>query len=47
MGFSIPTHAHEYKSGSKDRAKWDAASFAEQYGLRLVGVNYVVVKGDE
>ena len=45
--FSIPTNAHEYKSGSKDRAKWNAASFAEKHGLGLVGVNYVIVRGDE
>ena len=47
VDFVIPTHAQEYKSGSKDRAKWNAASFAEQYGLKLVGVNYVVVRGEE
>jgi len=46
-GFSIPTRAHEYKSGSKDRAKWNAARFADEYELKLVGVNYVVVRGDE
>ncbi|KAF8546578.1 PEBP-like protein [Imleria badia] len=47
VDLTIPTHAHEYKSGSNDRAKWNVASFAEQYGLKLVGVNYVVVRGDE
>ncbi|KAF8558053.1 PEBP-like protein [Imleria badia] len=47
VDFIIPTHAHEYKSGSKDRAKWNVASFAEQYGLKLVGVNYVLVREDE
>jgi hypothetical protein len=47
VGFSIPTNTHEYKSGPRDRAKWNAASFAEKYGLGLVGVNYVIVRGDE
>lgn len=47
MDFLIPTHADEYKSGPKDRARWSTAHFAERYGLKLVGVNYVVVKGDE
>ena len=47
VDFVIPTQAPEYKSGSKDRAKWNAASFADKYGLKLVGVNYFIVKGDE
>ncbi|KAI9566975.1 PEBP-like protein [Boletus coccyginus] len=47
VDFSIPTHAREYESRPKDRAKWNAARFADEYGLKLVGVNYVVVRGDE
>ncbi|KAN0101021.1 Phosphatidylethanolamine-binding protein PEBP [Tylopilus felleus] len=47
LDFAIPTHADEYKSAPKDRAKWDVASFAEKYGLKLVAVNYVVVRGDD
>ena len=47
LDFAIPTHADEYKSAPKDRAKWDAASFAEKHGLKLVAVNYVVVRGDD
>lgn len=45
--FVILTDAQEHKSGTKDRAKWNAASFATKYNLKLVGVNYVVVRGDE
>ena len=47
VGFGIPSDALECKSGARDRAKWNAAGFAKRYGLKLVGVNYVVVKGDE
>lgn len=45
--FVILTDEQERKSGTKDRAKWNAASFATKYNLKLVGVNYVVVRGDE
>ena len=47
VDFVIPTDAHEFKSGGRDRARWNAASFAEKYGLGLAGVNYVVVRGEE
>ena len=49
-GLSVPTVAHEYGGGSKERAKCNAARFAEKYGLGLVVVilvNHVVVRGDE
>ncbi|KAH0838705.1 phosphatidylethanolamine-binding protein [Lanmaoa asiatica] len=46
VDFSIPTHAREYKSGPKDRAKWNAASFAERYGLELVGCMFVEGLGE-
>ncbi|KAF9229803.1 PEBP-like protein [Gyrodon lividus] len=45
--FVIPTDAPEHKSGPRDRAKWNAADFADKYGLKLVGVNYFFVKGEE
>ncbi|KAG8220209.1 phosphatidylethanolamine-binding protein [Butyriboletus roseoflavus] len=31
VDFMIPTHADEYKNRPKDRAKWNAAHFAERY----------------
>ncbi|KAG1730387.1 phosphatidylethanolamine-binding protein [Suillus paluster] len=42
-GFSIPADAPERDNESKNRMKWNAAKFAEQYGLKLVGVNYFYV----
>ncbi|KAH7884177.1 phosphatidylethanolamine-binding protein [Phlebopus sp. FC_14] len=45
--FSIAPDAPEHKNGARDRAKWSAQSFAQRYGLKLVGVNYFYVRGAE
>ncbi|KAF9242345.1 phosphatidylethanolamine-binding protein [Melanogaster broomeanus] len=47
LDFSIPADAPEHRNGPKDRGKWNAAKFAEKYGLRLVAVNYIFVRGEE
>ncbi|KAF8845560.1 PEBP-like protein [Paxillus ammoniavirescens] len=47
LDFVIPPDAPEHKNGPNDRAKWNAAKFAEEYGLKLVGVNYFFVRGEE
>ncbi|KAG9310305.1 phosphatidylethanolamine-binding protein [Chiua virens] len=36
VDFVIPADAHECKSGPRDRARWNAARFAERYSLKLL-----------
>ncbi|KAG2137946.1 PEBP-like protein [Suillus clintonianus] len=46
VDFSIPENAQERKNEPANRKNWNAAGFAEKYGLKLVGVNYFVVVGE-
>ncbi|KAH7918164.1 PEBP-like protein [Leucogyrophana mollusca] len=43
--FAIPADVVECQAGVDRRPKWDAAKFAEAYGLKLVGVNFFYVVG--
>ena len=40
----IPQDAPEYKNELEQRRSWDAMDFARQYGLRLVGVSFMIVR---
>ena len=40
----MPADAVENNGDVKSRAKWNALKFADQYGLRLVGVNYFLTE---
>ncbi|KAJ3751378.1 PEBP-like protein [Lentinula detonsa] len=42
--FSIPEGAKEYGAALEERRSWNAFEFGNQYGLKLVGVNYFIVK---
>ncbi|KAI6028955.1 phosphatidylethanolamine-binding protein [Pisolithus marmoratus] len=46
-GIRIPPDAPERKNSPEHRAKWDAAAFAEEYGLKLVAANFFYVTGAE
>jgi hypothetical protein len=47
-GFAgIPQGAVEYGSTLEDRREWGAWNFGELYGLKLVGVNYFLIKGKD
>ncbi|KAJ8588360.1 PEBP-like protein [Rhizopogon salebrosus TDB-379] len=45
--FSIPANAPERKTEPADRRNWNAAKFADEYGLKLVAVNFFYVNGEE
>ncbi|KAF8878424.1 phosphatidylethanolamine-binding protein [Infundibulicybe gibba] len=46
-GFSIPEGAPEYGTETAERRHWNAVKFGEEYGLQLVGVNYVAIYSTE
>ncbi|KIN97415.1 hypothetical protein M404DRAFT_1006053 [Pisolithus tinctorius Marx 270] len=46
-GLTIPPDAPERRNSPDDRAKWDAAVFAEEYGLKPVAANFFYVSGLE
>lgn len=44
--FILPDGAHEFKNEDRDdRRRWNGLAFAEKYGLKLVGANFMVVQG--
>ncbi|KAI6137107.1 phosphatidylethanolamine-binding protein [Pisolithus sp. B1] len=47
IGLRIPPDAPERRNSPERRAKWDAAAFAEEYGLKLVAANFFYVVGPE
>ncbi|KAL4069186.1 phosphatidylethanolamine-binding protein [Scleroderma citrinum] len=47
VGVTVAPNAPERKNSPKDRGKWNAATFAEEYGLKLVAANFFVVNGPE
>ncbi|KAG6329447.1 hypothetical protein ID866_9642 [Astraeus odoratus] len=44
-GVIIDPHALERRNLPQDRGKWNAAAFAEQYGLKLVAANFFYIEG--
>jgi hypothetical protein len=47
-GFAgIPEGAVEYGSKLEERRSWSAVKFGESYGLKLVGVDYFLVRGKD
>ena len=42
----IPADAPEYKNERVERRKWDVWKFAQQYGLKLVGANFLTLRVD-
>ena len=45
--FTIPQGSPEYGAAVEERRSWNPVSFAEEYGLKLVGANYFLVKSAE
>ncbi|KAF9258751.1 PEBP-like protein [Marasmius fiardii PR-910] len=43
-GVSIPEGAKEYGATLEERRSWNAVEFGKQYGLKLVGANYFLVR---
>ena len=39
-GYTVPLEAIEHNAEFTSRVNWDAVKFAEEYGLRLAGVNF-------
>ncbi|KAK7453370.1 hypothetical protein VKT23_011634 [Stygiomarasmius scandens] len=46
-GFSLPPDAKEFTDSVPERRHWSAFGFGEQYGLKLVGVNYFIVRAPD
>ncbi|KAJ4476538.1 PEBP-like protein [Lentinula lateritia] len=42
--FTVPEGAKEYGAALEERRSWNAFEFGTQYGLKLVGANYFIVK---
>ncbi|KAI0748929.1 PEBP-like protein [Fomes fomentarius] len=45
--FTIPQGAPEYGAALEERRSWNPITFAEKHGLKLVGVNYFLVRSAE
>lgn len=45
--FAIPQGAPEYGAALEERRSWNPITFAEKHGLKLVGVNYFLVRSAE
>ncbi|KAF9442588.1 PEBP-like protein [Macrolepiota fuliginosa MF-IS2] len=45
-GVTIPQGATEYGTTLEERRSWNALKFAEEYGLKLVGVNFFLCERD-
>lgn len=43
-GVNIRDGAVERNGDTKARSKWNALTFAEEYGLKLVGINYFMTQ---
>ncbi|KAH8096903.1 PEBP-like protein [Cristinia sonorae] len=43
----IPESAPEHGAALEERRSWDPIKFANQYGLKLVGANYFLVRSEE
>uniref|UniRef100_A0A0W0F8D0 PEBP-like protein n=1 Tax=Moniliophthora roreri TaxID=221103 RepID=A0A0W0F8D0_MONRR len=46
-GYTIPKGAKEYGAALEERRSWNAVAFGKQYGLKLVGANYFLVRSTE
>ncbi|TFK64213.1 PEBP-like protein [Pluteus cervinus] len=46
-GYTIPPDAPEWGSALEERRSWNAVKFGEQYGLKLIGANYFIVRSKE
>ncbi|KAI0746235.1 PEBP-like protein [Daedaleopsis nitida] len=45
--FTVPQGAPEYGAALEERRSWNPVAFAEKHGLKLVGVNYFLVRSAE
>lgn len=43
-GINLRNDSVEHNGDVKARSKWNALAFAEDYGLKLVGVNYFMTQ---
>jgi len=43
-GYEIPAGAPEYSAKPEQRRGWDAVAFGGKYGLKLVGVDFFLLK---
>ncbi|KIP01645.1 hypothetical protein PHLGIDRAFT_112865 [Phlebiopsis gigantea 11061_1 CR5-6] len=43
----IPLDAPEYRNELEQRRKWSAVDFAQQYGLAIVGANFLTIRAAE
>ncbi|KAI0794945.1 phosphatidylethanolamine-binding protein [Abortiporus biennis] len=46
-GFSVPEGSPEYGAALEERRSWDAVKFADKYGLKLVGANFMLIRAVE
>ncbi|KAK7689650.1 hypothetical protein QCA50_007443 [Cerrena zonata] len=45
--FSVPEGSPEHGASLEERRSWDAVQFADKYGLKLVGANYMLIRSPE
>ena len=45
--FTVPDDSPEYGAALEERRSWDAVKFAEKYGLKLVGANYMLIRSSD
>ncbi|KAI8973075.1 PEBP-like protein [Trametes punicea] len=45
--FAVPQGEPEYGAALEERRSWNPLSFADKYGLKLVGANYFLVRAPE
>ncbi|KAJ3481916.1 hypothetical protein NLI96_g7330 [Meripilus lineatus] len=43
-GFTVPTDAPEHGAALEERRSWNAIDFGKKYGLKLVGVNFFLMR---
>ena len=43
-GFAVPPDAPEHGAALEERRSWNAIDFGKKYGLKLVGVNFFLMR---
>ena len=47
LGNTVPPNAPEHENELGQRGKWNAAEFAQRYGLKLVGANFPMISATD
>lgn len=46
-GYNVPAGAPEYGAELEQRRGWDAVAFGEKHGLKLVGVDFFLLRAED